>query len=83
MVLILFAVLGLVLGYRLGMTRRGFVVMATAAVGGTVLQIGHLLTSSDRSSMTMLPLVVGAIVVASMVIGSLARRTATDGGKAA
>ena len=82
MVLMLFAALGFVLGYRLGITRRGFVVMAATAVGGAVLQMGHLLTTSDRTWMTMLPLVIGTIIVAFMLCGALARRTVPDGGRA-
>ena len=83
MVLMLFAVLGFVLGHRLGNTRRGFVVMAAVAVGGAMLQIGHLLTTSERSWMTMLPLVISAVVVAFMLLGSLLRRAAPGVGKAA
>ena len=83
MVLVLFAALGFGMGYRLGITRRGFVTIAAAAVGSTVLQIGHLLTTSERSWMTMLPIVIGAIVVASMLFGALVQRAAPDAGKAA
>ena len=83
MVLVLFAVLGFAVGYRLGITRRGFVAMAAAAVGMTVVQIGHLLTTSERSGMTMLPVVIGAIVVISMLFGALVQRATPDAGKAA
>ena len=83
MVLVLFAVLGFGLGYRLGTTRRGFVTMAATAVGSAVLQIGHLLTTSERSWMTMLPMVIGAVVVASMLFGALVQRAAPDAGKTA
>ena len=83
MLLIIFAVLGALLGYRLGTTRRGYVTMAVVSIGSAALQLGHLFTTSDRSSMTMLPLVIGTIVVASMLCGALARRSSPDPSKAA
>jgi hypothetical protein len=76
MVLLMFAVAGGLLGYWLGTTRRGYVTVAAVSIGSAALQIGHLLRTSDRSSMTMLPLVVGTVVVASMLIGGLAKRRA-------
>ena len=78
MLLILFALLGSFLGYRLGTTPRGYVTMAVVSISSAVLQIAHLFTSSDRSSMTMLPLVVGTIVVAFMLGGALVRRRAHE-----
>jgi hypothetical protein len=76
MVLLLIAALGGFVGYRLGTSRRGFVTLAAVSIGASVVQVGHLMTSSDRSAMTMLPLVVGTVIVASMLLGALARRTA-------
>lgn len=76
MVLLMFALSGALLGYWLGTTRRGFVTMAAVSIGSAALQIGHLLTASDRSWMTMLPLVIGTVVVAFMLIGALASRRA-------
>lgn len=78
MLLIMFAVVGAVLGYRLGTTRRGYVTMAVVSISSAALQIGHLFTSRDRSYMTMLPLVIGTIVVAFMLCGALARRSFHD-----
>jgi hypothetical protein len=69
MLLIIFAVFGLLLGYRLGTTRREYVTIAMVSIGSAALQMGHLLTSSDRSSLTMLPLVIGTIVVTFMLCG--------------
>ncbi len=76
MVLLLIAALGGFVGYRLGTSRRGFVTLAAVPIGTSVVQVGHLMTSSDRSAMTLLPLVVGTVTVASMLLGGLARRTA-------
>lgn len=76
MVLLMFTVAGGLLGYRLGTTRRGYVTMAAVFIGSVALQIGHLLTTSDRSRMTIGPLVVGTVVVAFMLIGALAGRRA-------
>jgi hypothetical protein len=75
MVLLLFAALGGFIGYRLGTSRSGFVTLAAVSLGASTVQIGHLLTTSDRAAMTMLPLVVGTVAVASMLLGGLARRT--------
>ena len=75
MVLLLIAALGGFVGYRLGTSRRGFVTLAAVSISASVVQVGHLMTSSDRSAMTLLPLVVGTVVVASMLLGALARRT--------
>lgn len=75
MVLLLVAALGAFIGYRLGMSRSGFVTLAVVSLSASVVQVGHLMTTSDRSAMTLLPLVVGTVVVASMLLGALARRT--------
>ena len=75
MTLLLFAALGFVLGYRLGITRRGFLTLGAVSLVASAVQVGHLATTSDRSWMTMGPLVVGTVVVASMLLGALARRT--------
>lgn len=75
MVLLLVAALGGFIGYRLGTSRRGFVTLAAVSIGASIVQVGHLMTTSDRSAMTLLPLVVGTVVVASMLLGALARRT--------
>ena len=73
MLLLLFAVMGFVLGYRLGMARWGFMTLAAVSLGASALQVAHLVTTSDRSRMTMLPMVMGAVVVAGMLLGGLAR----------
>jgi hypothetical protein len=68
--LLLFAVMGFFLGHRFGMSGRGFVTMGVISIGATVAQIAHLATAADRSSMTMLPIVIGAIMVAGMLLGA-------------
>jgi hypothetical protein len=73
MIFIVFAALGGTLGYLLGITRRGFVPMAAVSVGSVVLEIWHLLTSANRARMTLLPVVIGAVVVAFMLPGALIR----------
>ncbi|HKE83770.1 MAG TPA: hypothetical protein VKB50_08455 [Vicinamibacterales bacterium] len=74
MTLLLFGVLGFALGYRLGMSRRGFVTLAIVSIGASIAQVGHLLTTTERSAMTMLPLVVGTVIVSTMLLGALVRR---------
>ena len=75
MTLVLIAGLGLMLGYRLGMSRRGFLSLGAVSLLTSALQVAHLATTSDRSWMTLAPLVVGSVVVASVLLGALARRT--------
>jgi uncharacterized membrane protein YeaQ/YmgE (transglycosylase-associated protein family) len=82
-ILIVFAALGVTLGYLLGITRRGFVTMAAVSVGSVVLEIWHLLTGTNLAWMTLLPVVIGAVVVAFMLLGTLTRRRSRDGSKAA
>ena len=76
MLLLLFAVLGLFLGNRFGRTGRGFVILIAVFIGATVLQVAHLVTAIDRSSMTLLPLIFGIVVAACMFLGAITRRPA-------
>lgn len=70
MLLLIFAAMGFFLGHRFGMSGRGFVTMGVISIGATAVQIVHLATTADRSAMTMLPIVIGAIVVAGMLLGA-------------
>jgi uncharacterized membrane protein YhiD involved in acid resistance len=79
MVLLICAVLGAFVGYRLGTSRQGFVTLALVSIGSAIVQIGHLFATSQRSSMTMLPLVVGTVLVASLLAGAVARRRFNPG----
>ena len=83
MALLLFAALGGYIGYRLGTGRRGFVTLAAVSIGASIVQVVHVMTTSDRSAMTLLPMVVGTVVVASMLLGALANRTTTRPSRAA
>ena len=71
MVLVLFAALGFFVGYRLGMTPAGYVTLALTAVGFSAGQITLLLITRNREAMTMLPLVVGLVLVLFMLLGAL------------
>ncbi|HEU0039308.1 MAG TPA: hypothetical protein VFR76_08545 [Verrucomicrobiae bacterium] len=73
MVLILFAVSGFFVGYRLEMTRAGYVTMALTTVGFSGGQIVLLSITKSREAMTMLPLVVGLVLVLFMLVGALVR----------
>ena len=73
MVLVLFAVIGFFVGYRLKMSRAGYVTMALTAVGFSTGQIIHLSVARSREAMTMLPLVVGLVVVLFMLLGASLR----------
>ena len=73
MLLLVFAASGFALGYWLGIAKRGFVTLGTVSIGTSLLQVVHLLTTTDRTRMTMLPLVVGTVVVANILAGALVR----------
>jgi len=69
----MFAVVGFFVGYRLEMTRAGYVTMALTTVGFSAGQIIHLFITKSREAMTMLPLVVGLLLVLFMLLGALVR----------
>jgi hypothetical protein len=73
MVLVIFVVIGFFVGYRLEMTRAGYLTMALTAVGFSAGQLVHLLITRNREGMTMLPLVVGLVLVLFMLFGALVR----------
>ena len=73
MSLALFAVLGFFVGYRLEMSRAGYVTMAVTTVGFSAGQIVQVLIAKSPEAITMLPLVVELILVLFMLIGALVR----------
>ena len=73
MVFVLFAVMGFMVGYRLEMTRAGYVTMALTSVGFSTGKIIHLFITKSREAMTMLPLVIGLTIVMFMLLGALTR----------
>jgi hypothetical protein len=74
MVLLAFAVLGFAAGWRIGPNRNGFVAVAAISIVSAVAQITHLLVTVERSRMTMLPLVVGTLLITGLLFGALARK---------
>jgi len=74
MLLLIAAAIGFFLGRQLGITRRGFVAMGVVSIGATALQIAHVLITTDRSAMTLLPIVIGAVVVTGLLLGALMQR---------
>jgi hypothetical protein len=73
MFLLLFAAAGFWVGFWLEMTRRGYVVMALTGVGFITGEVIHVLTTTNRASLTVLPLVVGLVLTTFMLAGALAR----------
>ena len=73
MVFVLFAVMGFMVGYRLEMTRAGYVTMSLTSVGFSAGQIIHLFITKSHEAMTMLPLVIGLTIVMFMLLGALTR----------
>ena len=76
MVLLLLALLSILLGYSLGMTRRGFITMVATAMVAATLQVVHFLTNGDRSTMTLAPLLIGLVSIAFTLAGAFLHRTA-------
>jgi uncharacterized membrane protein YeiH len=73
MVLVLLAVSGFLVGYRLGMTPAGYVTMALTTLGFSAGQIVDVSIAQSPESVTLLPLVVGLVLVVSMLIGAFLR----------
>ena len=82
MTLLLFAVLGFVLGRWLGLTRWGHVALAAISIGAAVTQLGLLFVTADRAWMTLPPLLIGITVVGGMLLGALSRRTSQRASRA-
>lgn len=74
MTFLVFAVVGFVAGWRLGPGRRRFVAIAAISIVSAIVEISHLLMTADRSRMTMMPLIAGALMVSGLLVGALVRR---------
>jgi hypothetical protein len=73
MLLVLFGVTGLLVGYRLRTSRAGYITMALTAIVFPAGQLVHLYVTRNREAMTMLPLVLGLVLVLFMFLGALGR----------
>jgi len=73
MVLVIFAVIGFLVGYKLEVTRAGYLTMALTTLGFSAGQIALLFLTKSREAMTILPLVVGLVLVLFMLLGALFR----------
>jgi hypothetical protein len=73
MLLLIFAVVGCLIGFWLEMTRAGYIAMGLTAVAFFAAEIIHVLTTTNRASLTLMPLVIGLILVAFMLAGALVR----------
>ena len=67
----IFVVVGFAIGYWLEMSRAGYLVMALTSVGFFAGEIVHVLTTSNRAALTVLPIVIGLILSTFMLIGAL------------
>jgi hypothetical protein len=74
MVLIFFAIIGVVLGYHFHTTRTGYAAMAAVAVLFPILQMILVAVVRDPESRTMLPLVVGLTLGVCMIAGVIVRQ---------
>ena len=52
----------------------GAATMGAVSIGAAGVQIAHVATTVNRSDMTLLPIVIGALIVAAMLLGALTRR---------
>jgi hypothetical protein len=73
MFLIIFAAVGFFVGFRLETTRGGYVAMALTSVAFFAGEIIHVLTTANRAALTMLPMVIGLILVVCMLVGASVR----------
>ena len=74
MFLLIFALIGGMLGYRFHTTRQGYVALALMALIFPLFQILDVVLVHDRSAQTMLPLVVGLTMVVSTLTGALVHK---------
>jgi hypothetical protein len=73
MFLVLFAAVGFSVGFWLQMTRSGYLAMSLTAVAFLGGEIVHVLTTTNRASLTLLPLVIGLLLTTFMLAGALVR----------
>ena len=73
MFLIILAAVGFFVGFRLEMTRGGYVTMALTSAAFFTGEIVHVLSTANRAALTMLPMVIGLILVAFMLVGASVR----------
>jgi hypothetical protein len=78
MFLLVFGLLGFGIGYWLGMSRVGYIVLALTASAFPAVQIAYVL--NNRAAATMLPLVIGLILTICMLVGALVRRYVDSAG---
>jgi hypothetical protein len=72
--LLLFAVLGFVLGRWLGLTRWGHMALAAISIGAAVTQLGLLFVTADRAWTTLLAL----LAVAADLSACVSRLTSSE-----
>jgi hypothetical protein len=73
MVLVLFAVIGFLVGYWLGMSRAGYVTTALTSVGFSVGQFVEISIAQTRNAIKLWPLEMGLVLVLFMLLGALVR----------
>jgi hypothetical protein len=66
----MFAALGCALGYRFHTTRAGYAALALMALLFPLLQIADVILVPDRNAQTMLPLLLGVIMVLFTIVGA-------------
>jgi hypothetical protein len=71
MTLILFAIIGFLVGYKFRTTPKAYIIMATVTISFFICQFTILLATIDKSQLTILPALIGFLFMFFMFIGSL------------
>jgi hypothetical protein len=71
MTLILFAIIGFLVGYKFQTTPKAYIIMATVTISLFICQFIILLATIDKSQLTILPALIGFLFMFFMFIGSL------------
>ena len=70
--LLLFAIIGFIVGYKFKTTSKAYIIMALVTISFFMCQFIILFVTKDKSQITILPALIGFIFMVFMFIGSLA-----------
>jgi hypothetical protein len=74
MVLVLVAAIGCFVGYRMGITRAGYVTISFTIIAFSAGQTVYWLLARSPETVTMMPIIVGLDLALFMVLGGLLRQ---------
>jgi len=73
MVLILFAIIGFLVGYKFQTSSKAYIIMALVTMSLFICQFTILFVTIDKSQITILPALIGFLFMLFMFIGSLSQ----------